>query len=246
MQVVAAGHLHALVVQTGADTADHELFGYLHRQRLAVFLTDQTEHQVEAAGATGAGDAAAVDLEQFLGDQQCRVAFAKGIDGFPVQGQALVLEQSRFSQHEAAGVDAAEDRQFRLASLQPVRQMMVVMGQRFEAGDHEQRLAVSGQLQAGVDVERHAVAGLHGIAILAEQAPAIQLAAKAIGHAQRFDGRHQAHHREAGQQQEAEGLGHVGHDTGAGWQVARMQSGGGFPDCIRITGMFDPAEAFRH
>ena len=44
VQVVTAGHLHTLVIQAGADAADHKLLGHLHRQRLAVFLADQAEH----------------------------------------------------------------------------------------------------------------------------------------------------------------------------------------------------------
>ncbi|MDT4841907.1 hypothetical protein FQZ97_757840 [compost metagenome] len=208
VHIEAAGDLHALVVLLGADAPQHELLGHLQRQGFAMAAADQGEHQVEAGGAAGAGDAPAVDLEQLLGGVEPRVALLEGFDGFPVQGQALPGKEFGLGQHEAAGVDAAQQQALALRAVQPVGQARTEAGERLEAGHHEQAIPLGRRIQPAVHVQRHAVAAGHRSAVQAEQAPAIELAAKAIGHPQWLHRRHQADHGKTRQQEEAERLGH--------------------------------------
>ncbi len=74
------------------------------------------------SGAAGAGNAAAVDLEQFLGHAQVRIGFLEGVDGFPVQGQAVAVEQPGFGQDAGAGVDGAEGHTVMVEAAQPMFQ----------------------------------------------------------------------------------------------------------------------------
>ncbi len=64
------------------------------------------------AGAARRRDAPTVDFEQLLGDAELRVGLLEGVDGFPVQGQAMAVEQARLREDETAGVDGTEGHAF--------------------------------------------------------------------------------------------------------------------------------------
>ena len=201
-----------------ADAAEHELFGDLDRQFGAVGLGDQVEHQVDGGRTAGAGDAAAIDLEQLLGHGELWIRFLEGVDGFPVQGQAVAVEQAGFGEDAGAGVDGAEGHAVVVEAAQPVFQRGGGELQRFEARDHQQGRAFFQRFQRGVGVDRHAIARQHRAAIGAQHVPAVQLATKAVGHPQRFQRGDKADGREARHQQKVEILGHGGALVGrAAW-----------------------------
>ncbi len=170
---VARSDLHALVVLARADAAQYELFGHLNRQLGAVRLGDQVEHQVDGRCAPCAGDAAAVDLEQFLGHGELWVGLLERFNGFPMQGQAMAIEQAGFSEHAGASVDGAQGHAFMIKATQPVLQGRGGELQRLKAGHHQQGRALFQRLQRRVGVDRHPIACLYRAAVGAQDVPAV-------------------------------------------------------------------------
>ncbi|MCY1435569.1 hypothetical protein D9M71_516680 [compost metagenome] len=130
-----------------------------------------------------------------------------------MQGHPVAVEQPSLGQHHGAGVDATQHHALVIELAQPVLQDRAEAAQWLETGHHQQGRAFAQRLQRGVGIHRHAVAGRHRTAIHTQHLPAVQLAAKAVGHPQRLYRGNEANGGETGQQQEIEILGHSDNST---------------------------------
>ena len=78
---------------------------------------------------------------------------------------------------------------------------MVIL-QWVESGNHKQGLNPSRFPQGAIDIQRHAVTGLDGLSVPAQNFPLVGVFLKAIGHAKRFERGDKTHHGKLGQQEE--------------------------------------------
>ncbi|MNE13540.1 hypothetical protein D3C80_1063790 [compost metagenome] len=125
-----------------------------------------------------------------------------------MQSQAVAVEQVGFSKDERTGIDAAQGHALMVQASQPVLQCRGIGLERLEPGHHQQSRAFVQVFQGGISVDRHTVAGQYRTTIKAQDMPTVQLAAKAISHAQRLDCRNETNCRKAWQQQKVEVLRH--------------------------------------
>ncbi|KAH0432930.1 hypothetical protein KCU90_g5252, partial [Aureobasidium melanogenum] len=174
-----------------------------------MLAADQVEHHVDRRRAARAGDAPRADFEQLLACVQRGIALAKGRQRLPMHGHAIrTAEEPGFRENEAARIDAAERRAAALEPLQTIAELTRIAGERLESRDHEYRLRRVDVRDCRIRIDRNAVAGRDRRAIETQNAPAVEIAAKAVRHAQRLDRRHEADRREARQQQERHIFGH--------------------------------------
>ncbi|MNF78694.1 hypothetical protein D3C84_608870 [compost metagenome] len=94
----------------------------------------------------------------------------------------MAIEQAGLGQDHRTGVDAAKHHTVVIELAQPVLQRRAETAQRLEPGHHQQGCTFGQRLQRAIGVDRHAITGLHRPAFYAQHLPAVQAAAKAVGH----------------------------------------------------------------
>jgi len=128
-------------------------------QFMAVGMADEMQQQVDGRRPAGAGDNAAVDFEQLIGDVQMREVFLEPVHMFPVDRAAPILEQSRISQQVGRGGDGPQDRSHAgdLAQIPNGARVAVTLGPR--AADAEQIVELCFGRDGTVRLDKNSIGG---------------------------------------------------------------------------------------
>jgi len=128
----AEAQRHALMFGLFPDLFVQEPLRDMGCQLMAVRMADQMQQQVDGRRPAGAGDNAAVDFEQLVGDIQMREVFLEPVHMLPVDRAAPVLKQSGVSQQVGCGRDGPQDRSHAgdLAQIPDGARVAVALGPR--------------------------------------------------------------------------------------------------------------------
>ena len=184
----------------------YELFRDLVRQLEAVLSGDQVQHHVEGGGATGAGETVPVDFEQVRGHVDFGKLFGEAAEIFPMDGAAPVFQQPGPGQDMGAGADRADGRPLAGQPAQGAEHTVILVVLGIDPGGDDDGVRIGQVIEGSDRIHLDAVAGLYGIAVLAQHAPVIQrLSGHAVGRAQGLYGSGKGKQRKVRRQKEIDG-----------------------------------------
>ncbi len=172
-----------------------------------MFAADHGQHQVERRRASGAGEDAAMGLEQLAGDLDIREFLSERRRGLPVHRDPQAFQKAGLGEDVRASVEGAQHNPRPGELAQDGQGLAAFRAGRLEAGADDQGRRPLGA-ERRVDHDAHGVGRFHRLRVLGIDAPAIERPPREpVGDAQRFQRRKEGHSGKARDQQEADHLG---------------------------------------
>lgn len=190
------------MLDVAPDTPVHEAVRHDLSQVGPLPLGDELQHHVERRDPAGTGHSASIDHIELFDHLELGILLSKEFQCFPMDGDAVAVEQPSLGERKGAGIEPAQERAVARQTPEPAEQALAdVLGGRIAGADDHRG---EGDFRdASLGRQGHAVARRHGAAIDGEQVAAEQAATGVlIRDAQALERRDQRVERKLGQKQE--------------------------------------------